>query len=241
MLLIISVTFSTFDALCSMLCEASKVSHKCKLLIFSLSEDGDEHGLNSFCRWGGWHRRGLWLCTGPHKGWVAQLDQKALALKLCSNHKTSGQRKMGRTRSKPEVSSAQDYKQFHLTQLLWSLCKTQKRLVLSWGLWLHFFPKSHRSLNPPSTQMSSGNESPVKQFVTTETLSVARALGAITTKPVTKYSCSKANLHTRPWNSGAVSEKWGAGKIGMEMLDKRSYGNLGSLEKGKMQCCLPVW
>lgn len=92
---------------------------------------------------------------------------------------------------------------------------------------------------PPSAQMSPGNESPAKQFVTTQTLSVARALGAITTKPVTKYSCSKANLHTVPWNSGAVSEKLGgAGERGMEMLDKRSSGNPGSLGEAKMQNCL---
>lgn len=228
-MLLIPVTFSTYETPCSVLCEASKVSHKCKLLIFFFTlEDGGEQGQDSFFRWGGWHRRGPWLHTGPHKGWVAQLDQKALALKLCSNHKMSGQRKMGRTRSKPEVSSAQDYKQFNLTQLLWSLCKTQKRLLLSWGLWLCFFPKPCRSLSPPSTQMSPGNENPVKQFVTTETLSVARALGAITTKPVTKYSCSKANLHTRPWNSGAVSEKWGAGERRMDMLDKRSSGKSGT-------------
>lgn len=89
--------------------------------------------------------------------------------------------------------------------------------------------------------MSPGNESPVKQFVTTQTLSLARALCAITTKPVTKYSCSKANLHTRPWKSGAVNEKQGgAGETGMEMLDKRSSGNPGSLGKAKMQHCLPV-
>lgn len=53
--------------------------------------------------------------TGEVRGFTqghtrGELDQKALALKLCSNHQTSGQRKMGRSRSKPEVSSAQDYK-----------------------------------------------------------------------------------------------------------------------------------
>lgn len=74
---------------------------------------------------------------------------------------------------------------------------------------------------PPSAQMSPGNESPAKQFVTTQTLSVARALGIITTKPVTKYSCSKANLHTVPWNSGAVSEKLGgAGERGRRCLTR---------------------
>lgn len=97
-----------------------------------------------------------------------------------------------------------------------------------------FLSKTLQITQPPSTQMSPGNESPGKQFVATETLSVARALGAITTKPIAKYSCSKANLHTSPWNSGA-------GERVREMLDKRSSGNPGSLGKAKMQYCLPVW
>lgn len=105
-----------------------------------------------------------------------------------------------------------------------------------------FLSKTLQITQPPSTQMSPGNESPGKQFVATETLSVATALGAITTKPIAKYSCSKANLHTSPWNSGAVSGKQGgAGERVREMLDKRSSGNPGSLGKAKMQYCLPVW
>lgn len=80
-----------------------------------------------------------------------------------------------------------------------------------------FLSKTLQITQPPSTQMSPGNESPVKQLVTTEPLSAARALGAITTKPVTEYSCSKANLHTR-------EKQGGAGGRGMEMLDKRSSG-----------------
>lgn len=66
------------------------------------------------------------------------------------------------------------------------------------GFMTMFPSETLQILQRPSTQMSPGNEKPVKRFVTAETSSVARILGAIAAKPVMKCSCSKANLHTRP-------------------------------------------
>lgn len=113
------------------------------------------------------------------------------------------------------------------------------------GVFLGFmtvFPSETLQISHPhSTHTSPGNEKPVKLSVTAETLSMVRSLGAIRTKPIMKYSCTKANLHIRPWNSRAVNEKaGGARKKGKEKPSKRDFGNPGSAD-GNWKEVLVSW
>lgn len=96
------------------------------------------------------------------------------------------------------------------------------------GFMTVFLSETLQIIQPPCTHLSPGNEKTVKRFLTAETLSMARSLGAVATKPVMKCNCSKANLHTRPWNSRAASEKkGGAGEEGKENPNKSDFGNPG--------------
>ena len=109
-------------------------------------------------------------------------------------------------------------------KLVWNTAKAGVIL----GFMTMFPSETLQIIQRLSTQVSPGNEKPVKRFVTAETLSMARSLGAVTTKPTTKCSCSEANLHVRLWISRAVSEKvGGAGETGKEKPVKRDFGNPG--------------
>lgn len=124
------------------------------------------------------------------------------------------------------------------------LVQNTKKAGVILGFMTMFPSETLQIIRPPlSTQVSPGNENPVKGFVAAETLSMARSLGPITTKPIMKCNGSKANLHTKPCNSRAVTEKK---KEEQWRKERRSptRGTLviqASLVEAKRRCWLPAW